>query len=51
LPGAENGGWRSGFRTDADHDSEVMSISHYEVMPIKKKDKIGMVIDRSDAFH
>jgi hypothetical protein len=24
---ADSGGWRSAFRTDADHDSEVMAIS------------------------
>jgi hypothetical protein len=24
---ADSGGWRSSFRTDADHDSEVMAIS------------------------
>jgi hypothetical protein len=27
LPDADSEGWRSAFRTDVDHDSEVMPIS------------------------
>jgi hypothetical protein len=27
VMGADSGGWRSGFRTDVDHCSEVMPIS------------------------